>query len=388
MASETYDAVIIGAGAMGLCTAYYLAESGVKKIAVLEKEKLPGMEASGLNAGGIRTQFFHKTNLEFSLFTLDIYYNFHELFNQEIDYREYGYLFLISNETELEVYRESVELQNSCGVPAEIIGTEKIKEIVPQVNLNDVICGSLSRKSGYADPHSVCMGYVKGAAGKGVKILLNTEVTGIEMYNGNITGVKTANGSFSTGIVINAAGAHAGNIGRMAGIDIPIEPVRRHVYVTHPVPEIPVECPLVYHNTSGFYFRKELESVLMERTDPNETPGFKLDVNPQHTEDVVEHAMKRLPILENTGILRAWTGHYALTPDHQAIIGELPEPQGFYCLSGFSGHGMQHAPAAAKALSELIIDGTCSTFNIDSFSYLRFVDKNRRGEFDRYLDYI
>jgi len=388
MPSDKFDVVIVGAGAMGLCAAYYLAEAGVKKIVVLEKEKLPGMEASGLNAGGIRTQFFHLTNLKFSLFTLRIYDNFKELFDQEIDYREYGYLFLISNEDELRIYKESIALQNSQGVPAEIIDIERIKEIIPQLNTGDVICGSLSTRSGYADPHSICMGYTKGAERKGVKIRLETEVTGIEVNKGKITGVKTTRGDIHTNIVINAAGAHAKSIGEMAEIDIPIEPFRRHVFVTHPVPEIRVECPLIYHNTSGFYFRKELESVLMERTDPDESPGFKHDVCPVHMEDVVDHAIRRVPVLEKTGILRGWTGHYALTPDHQPVIGALPEPEGFYCISGFSGHGMQHAPAAGKALSELLVNGKSSTFDIEPFSYLRFIDKGWKREFDRYLDYI
>ncbi|RKY88444.1 FAD-binding oxidoreductase [candidate division KSB1 bacterium] len=388
MPLEKFDIVIVGAGAVGLCCAYYLAEAGLRNIVIMEKEKMPAMGASGLNAGGIRTQFSITTNIKFSLFTLEIYENFKELFDQEINYREYGYLFLISNDEELEVFKHSVSLQKSLGAPVEIINVEDIKKTLPYLFLDDIICGSFSRRSGYADPYSICMGYMKAAKRKGVEVRLKTEVIGMEVNNDKITGIITNNGTVKTEYVVNAAGAYAGIIGKMVGIDLPVEPYRRHIFVTYPVPEIKEDCPLVLHLKSGFYFRKELDSVLMGRTDPDEKPGFKTDVNPEHMENVIEHAIYRVPLLEKTGIMKAWTGLYACTPDHQPIIGTVPGVKGFICVCGFSGHGMQHAPPSGKVVSEIITDGKCHSFDITPFDYSRFREAKVETEIKRYLTFI
>lgn len=373
---KTAEVVIIGGGVMGTSTAYHLALKGCKDVLLLEREEFFGMQATGKCAGGIRYQFGTEINVRLSLLSLPMLDRFEEELGQPIDLKYCGYLFLLTREEDVEAFRRNVEMQRRLGVQTQWLTPDEIAKMVPLIDLEGVIAGTFHDRDGLADPNSVVQGYVSGARRLGGKLLNGVEVTDILVEGGRVRGVVTNRGTVSTPVVVNAAGPWAGEVGKMAGVEIPIVPLRRQIVVTSPIPEVPPDFPFVIDFAQSLYFHREGEGILTGMSNPNEKVGFDQSVDPEWELVHLEAAMKRMPILQKAGLASHWAGLYEVSPDAHPILGRIPEVEGFYCIGGFSGHGFMHGPICGLLIAEEILDGKAHTLDITPLSIERF----RKGE--------
>jgi sarcosine oxidase subunit beta len=363
--------VIIGGGCIGTSIAFFLAQAGIKDIILLEKEKFLASSSTGLCAGGIRQQFGTPVNIQICRASVEIFENFETIVGIPINFMQYGYLFLCQTKQEMELYRKLIKLQNSLQVPTREITPQEIKELYPWLNLERVVGGSFCPTDGLADPHEVTQAFACRAKELGVELCTETEATAIKVEAGKITGVETPAGFIHTPIVVNAAGPYARQVAAMAGIELPVDPVRRHLFITEPFKAIPDDIPMIIEVESGFYFRKESGGVLMGMANPKEAVGFNFSVDWDYMTAIVEKALNLAPVLQNANIMRGWAGLYEVSPDHHAILGKVPGLKGFYLANGFSGHGFMQSPAVGKLISA-VITGQEPFIDISCLSYERF----------------
>ena len=351
------ECVIIGGGIIGASIAFHMAKLGMKDVVLLEREKFLGSGATAKCAGGIRAQFSSEINVRISLLSEDLFERFGEDTGEEGIFDQVGYLFLITNPDDEEEYRRNMNMQESVGAPVVWLEKEDIKDLCPNVRLDDVIGGTFCSKDGIGDPHVFTQGYISASRRLGVDIYEETEATGINLNGGRITAVETAQGVISTPLVINCAGPEAEKIGKMVGVDIPVKPYKRQISTTSPLNWIPGNFPMVVDVSSGLYFHKESGGLLLGWADKNTPPGYDQSLDPNYTDEILMRALDRVPILEEAGIASSWAGLYETTPDHKAILGKVPEVEGFICANGFSGHGFMHAPGVGLLIAELIVKG-------------------------------
>lgn len=362
---------------MGLSTAYHLAEKKCRDVAVLEKELL-AQASTGLSVGGIRQQFSHPANIRLSQESVKVFADFQHQFGVDINFRQVGYLFLTEREDIWKEFSTAVKTQRELGVPVEVLSPGEIEKRWPYLNTDGLRGGTFGPEDGYADPYQAAMGYAKACRNSGVVIEEKKEVTAIITRNGRVTGVQTPKGNISSPVVVIAAGAWAAQAGKTAGLDLPVTPYRRQVFMTKEFDAVPKPVPLVIDQDTAFYFRGEDPGLLMGMSDPDEPPGFHTHVDRNFLEKVIEAAVHRAPVLEKARILRGWGGLYAVTPDDNPIIDSLPV-EGLYCAGGFSGHGFQHAPAVGRVTADLILKKR-TDFDLEPFRYDRFEESPGDGE--------
>lgn len=367
---------------MGASTAYHLALRGIKDVLLLEKDSFFGEEATGRCAGGIRYQFSTEINVRLSLLSLPMLHRFEGELNQPIDLRICGYMFLLTREEDLPVFRDNVSMHNRLGARTQWLNTAQIAELAPSINLDGVLAATFNPDDGLADPGSVVQGYISGARRLGATLLNDVEVTGIRVEGGQIKGISTNQGDVAAPVVVNAAGPWAGRVGRMAGIDIPIVPLRRQIVVTGPLPGLPEDFPFVIDFTQSLYFHREGLGILTGMSNQNEKVGFDQSVDKEWELVHLEAAVKRMPLLEEAGLANRWAGLYEVTPDAHPILGRCPQVDGFYCVAGFSGHGFMHGPVCGMLLAEEILDGGAHTLDISSLYIDRFEAGKKRLEYN------
>jgi sarcosine oxidase subunit beta len=366
---KTADVVIIGGGIVGLSIAYYLALKRAGRIILFEKGQL-GEGSTGRCVGGIRTQFSTEINIRFSLESLKTFEEFEEEFGINPEFKKIGYLFLATTEQEIGVFRENIRLQRKFNIPVEFLSPEEIRSRWPYLRTEDVLGGTFCPRDGYAGPSEILSGFVNGAKRAGVKIYEGMEIVGISLAKGRIHSVRTKGEEIFAPVVVNAGGPHAASIGGMAGINIPVKPLRRQIFITAPFHLTDPPIPLTIDFHRGWYFRQEGNGLLL--SGPLDLdPSFNLNTEYEAMAETSENAMYRVPALEKARIARGWAGLYEISPDHHAILGKVPVAAGLILANGFSGHGFQHSPAVGKVISELITDGVASTIDISSLSIER-----------------
>ena len=361
---------------MGASTAYHLAKRGCDDVLLLERERFFGSQATGKCAGGIRHQFGTEINVQLSKLSLPMLHSFEEELGQPIDLNICGYMFLLTEPEDVEVFRQNVEMHHRLGVQTEWLEPSEIAEFVPLIDLHGVLGATFNRDDGLADPNSVVQGYVSGAGRLGVSLMTDVEVTDVLVEDGRVRGVVTDQGTVSTPVVVNAAGPWAGVIGEMAGLEIPVVPLRRQIVVTGPIPEVPDDFPFVIDFAQSLYFHPEGEGLLTGMSNPNETPSFDQSVDKEWELVHLDAALERLPILEQAGLANRWAGLYEVSPDAHPILGRVPQLDGFFCINGFSGHGFMHGPVCGLLLAEEILDGQAHTLDISPL----YLDRFQKGE--------
>jgi len=356
--AATADVVIIGGGIVGSSIAYHLAESGCTDVLIIEREEKQGLGSTSKSMGGVRAQFATSINIQMSLYSIDLFSRFEEVTGQTADYRAHGYLFCATTEAHLKYLRENQEKQRAFGLKnVEVVSREDIVKMVPQMIADDIIGGAYCPTDGFVDPHGVMTGFAKRAKELGARALLNTTVTGVTVENGGVTGVKTTNGEISTRNVVNAAGPWAAAIAEMAGVELPVTPLRRQIVKTQRCDFLPAKFPMVIDMSTGFHFRREGEAILMAWPDGEETYGFKTAFTHDFLEKVLTRAVDRVPLFADLPVnpKQCWAGMYEVSPDHHAIIGQSPEVKGLFFANGFSGHGVMHSPASGRITADLIL---------------------------------
>ncbi|MGI8735575.1 MAG: NAD(P)/FAD-dependent oxidoreductase [Pyrinomonadaceae bacterium] len=427
--TETADVVIIGSGIVGSSVAYHLAEQGCTKVLVIEREAHQGKGSTGKSMGGVRAQFATPVNIQMSIYSIDFFSRFDEVVGHPADYRAHGYLFCATNEQHLEYLKANRDRQIALGLKnVELVSAADVAGFVPQLRIDDILGGTYCPTDGFVDPHSVMMGFMLKAREQGVRLWLDTTVTGIETKPANtgsagvsplstrsagfspvntgsadvsavntgiagvspapgsetgtleannprrITGISTTRGFVSTPIVVNAAGPWAADVAQMAGISLPVEPLRRQLVPTEPFDQLPRRFPMVIDMSTGFHFRREGAGILLAWNDPEETPGFKTEFDTTFVEKILTRAADRVPCLVDAAVnpRRAWAGLYEMTPDHHAIIGPAPGVKGLYFANGFSGHGVMHSPASGRITADLILHGRSDLIDATQLGIERF----------------
>ncbi len=375
--AETAEVVMIGGGIVGASVAYHLAEGGCTDVLVLEREAHLGRGSTGKSMGGVRAQFSTEINIRLSLYALDFFARFEQATGCPPGYRPQGYLFVATREKHMEYLRANFQLQRACGVKTvELLSPAEVLHRMPHLRSDDVLGGSFGSADGFVDPHSVMGGFMQRATEKGVHLWKGAEVTGILKDANGIAGVETRRGTVSTRKVVNAAGPWAAQVAALAGVDLPVQPLRRMLVPTEPFPLIAREAPMTIDMATGFHFRPEGLGVLLAWNDPEETPGFKTQFDPAFIEKILTRAVDRVPCFESLEVnpKRAWAGLYEMTPDHYPILGPVPEVPGFYLANGFSGHGVMHSPATGKVMSDLILRGHTDLIDATALNLARFAE--------------
>jgi len=373
--AKTADVVIIGAGIVGSSIAFHLTEAGCKNVLVVERETRQGLGSTGKSMGGVRAQFATDVNIRMSIYSIPFFARFEEATGHPSGYKPHGYLFMATNDWHMNYLRKNSARQKALGLRnVELLSPEDIRKVLPQMRSDDIIGGSVCPTDGFVDPDSVMTGFMARAIERGATLWRGTEVTGIYADHGAVSGVLTTNGGVSAPVVVNAAGPWAAAIARMAGADLPVQPLRRMLVLTEPFAGLPERLPMMIDMTTGWHFRQEGLGILMAWAGPDQQPGFGADFDPAFIESILTHAASRVPDFANLAVnpRRCWAGLYEMSPDHHAILGPVPEVSGFFYANGFSGHGVMHSPATGRILADLILHGETRVIDAQDLSVERF----------------
>lgn len=382
MSNQSASVVIVGAGIIGASIAYHLAARGCRDVLILEKHESEVSGSSARSAAGVRHQFSSEVNVRLSLYSIERLKHFTEEIGGYAELHQVGYMFLLNDAATWQQYQQNAAMQQRLGARVQLLTPSDAAQIVPQLNTGDLLGATYGPDDGYCDPHGIAMGYLKRARDLGVRLLRETPVLGFEQTAGRITAVNTHHGSIACDLVVNAAGAWAGEIGALADLQIPVQPYRRNIYMTEPFPHIPGPIPLTIDVATGFYMRKEQENMLFGMSNKNEPPSYNTMVDWDWLDTVLEAGLARFPILERAGLAekQCWAGSYEITPDHMPILGRHPELPNYIDASGFSGHGVMHAPATGLLIAEEILDQRAHSINIDDLRITRFANANLHHE--------
>lgn len=365
------EVVIIGAGIMGCSIAYHLAERGLTDVVVIERD-LIGQGATADAAGGIRQQFSTETNIRLTQLSLGYWENFEERFGVDINFRQQGYLFLLTDDENVSVFQQNLKLQQSLGVPVRWVEPDEIGRMNPAVSLDSVLGGTFCPRDGWADTSTSTMGFASAARRKGVKIVEETPVTGIVVENGAVCGVVAGDQRINSPQVICCSGPQTNIVGKLAGLDIPIQPHRRMSFITEPFDLVPASVPFTIDFARSLYFHPESTGFLFGMSNPNEPPSDNKTVDDEWMYTNIEALIERAPVFAEATVMRGWAGFYEITPDDNPILGRMPDLEGFIVAAGFSGHGFMQGPAIGRAISELVLDGEPRILDLSAFRPGRF----------------
>ena len=378
MADENFDVVIVGGAAIGSAVAYFLHELGFGgTVAVIERDPTYARAATTLSAASIRQQFSTPENIRMSRFGLEFFRSLRRQFGPDADigFQERGYL-LLASEAGAATLKANHAVQMAEGADIVLLEPAALAERFPWLDAADLAAGAWGRSGeGWFDAHALLTLLRRGARDRGAHYL-HGEVVGMRVVRNRVAEVTLADGRrIAGGIVVNAAGPQAGDVAAMAGIALPVEPRKRCVFVIACRTALP-RMPLIV-DTTGVWIRPEGNVFICgvspsAESDPRADSDFTVDET--LFEDAVWPTLaRRIPATEELKLQRGWAGHYDLnTFDQNAIIGAHPEIGNFMFANGFSGHGLQQAPAAGRAVAELIAHGRFATLDLSVFGYERF----------------
>jgi heterotetrameric sarcosine oxidase beta subunit len=372
------EVVIVGGGCMGASVAYHLTRRGITDVVLVEREKMLGTGSTGRNAGGVRHQFSNVENIRLSIESIHAIERFADEVGHPVDFHQDGYLFLLSSAESVDVFRKNVALQRSLGVDVDWLDATAAARLAPGLDAGGVLAATFCARDGIADPNGVTMGFAKAAQAAGATIERDTEVTAIRVEGGRVRGVETTRGHIDAPVVINAAGPQARQVGRLAGVEVPVDPYRRHIFIASDVATPPNHLMVIDFETT-FYYHREGAGILFGMGDKDETSTFDMTVQWDFLPQVIDVAVRRLPALAQASIAHAWAGLYEMTPDHNPIIGPTADVAGLFTIAGFSGHGFQHSPAAGRILADLVA-GRDPHFDVAPFALARFAAHRAPGE--------
>jgi glycine/D-amino acid oxidase-like deaminating enzyme len=374
-----HDVAIIGGGAIGCAAAFFLKSAGVDRVCVIEPDPTYAKASTPVATGGCRRLFGLPENIRMSQFSIDFFLDFNRHVGidgvaPDVQWKPWGYLFVVGAGHE-SVLESNYRLQQGLGVNVELIDRAGIASRYPWMRSDDLAMGVLSPEDGWLDPNSVLQGFRKKAQAMGVTFVRDRV---IDLYtSGNrVTELELASGArVRADHVVNAAGCWAASIAKLAGIDLPVNPMRRFEHYVELARELP-QMPLI-KDPERLIIRPEGKGYSVGLVKSDEPRGFNLDLDPAWFEDVVWPACAaRVPEFEALKLKREWVGLYdECELDGNMILGTIPgRLENFHVACGFSGHGLMHAPAVGRALSELIVKGRYETIDLSRMGYQRVLD--------------
>ena len=367
---DSAEVVVIGGGVMGVSIAYHLAAAGVRDIVLLERDTV-GSGSSAKPMGGVRATFSDPGNIILGQRSLQAFERFDETFGTDIGLRQVGYLFLCRTEAEVQQVQRSIEVQNDLGGSSRMVSPEEAGRLNPLLETRSLLAASFSPRDGFAQPAAVVAAYRAAAAELGVAIVEQAEVLDIDAGGAGVRGVVTRRGSIRTGAVVCAAGAWSMALGAMAGVHLPIRPVRRQIGMTGSERDRFPTVPFTLDLTTTLYFHNYFDGMLLGISNEDEEPGFGREFSHDwvpafdHAADVIA------PSLARRELTAGWAGLYENTPDHNAMIGSSATVDGFFYATGFSGHGFLQGPAVGELMRDLYL-GVPSFLDPAPFSADRF----------------
>jgi len=373
--------VVIGGGIVGLAVAYNLAKLGESDVVVLEKGYL-GSGSTFRCGTGIRQQFGDEANIRMMKRSVELWSALGEELGRDVDFTQSGYLFLLYDEGEVEIFKRNIAIQNRFGVPTRLVTPEEAREIVPLLDISEVVAASWNPTDGKANPFKAVFAYADAARRLGVEIYEHTEAREITVEHGRIKAVVTNRGKIRTGRVVNAANAWAKLINAMAGIRtrIPIEPYKHQGVKTEPIKPGQIEPMVISFRHGGVYLTQEAnQGGVIGGYGLKYGPTYDMTPTYEFLRGVSYRFSRLIPALKYVNVIRVWGGYYAETPDGNAVIGRIGELDEFYIAAGFSGHGFMLAPAVGEALAELIVMGKTDK-PLDFYDPYRFERGELRGQ--------
>jgi sarcosine oxidase, subunit beta len=363
----SWDVLVVGGGVMGWSVAHHLARAARRRILVVDR----GGGSTERATGGFRAQFATEVNVRLSLLSRRKLETFREETGVDPGFLPAGYLFLAGEEAQRERLATALEVQRAAGSEdARLVTPEEIGRLAPWIRSEGLLAGSFSPRDGFMRPMEIRRGYLEAALRAGVE-RLETEVLGLEQAAGELR-VRTAAGTHLAGVVVNAAGAWAGKLGAMAGVDVPVSPLRRQVAVTAPTDALPESMPMLIF-PDGFHLRvRDGRVLLLWPSDGAEGP-FDVSVDPDWTRTVVAAARARVPALAAVPIESTYAGLYEMSPDEHALLGPAPGLERLFLVNGSSGHGVMHAPALGQLAAEMLT-GRAPALDVQALRPARFLE--------------
>lgn len=353
--ADSAETVIIGGGIMGLGIAYQLAKRGRSNVAVLESSYLAS-GASGRNGGGVRMQWSTEMNIQLMQQSIALCRDFASEMGINIWLRQGGYLFLARTPEERTRMERNVALQNRCGVPTRMLEPRELLRIVPELNLDGLLCGCFNPRDGVVFPWPFLWGYANRAVALGVKLHTYTKVVGIDPLPGGGFLVHTSKGNIRADRIINAAGAWSPQVAKLVGITLPNHPHRHEILSTEPLK--PFLKPLVSLLSTGLYFSQSMRGEIVGGiTVPDDSHGIQLGSRLLFLEKIAAELVALMPRLAGVKVVRQWAGPYDVSPDGYPILGTPDSVPGFYLACGFVGHGFMMAPVMANLYADLLCGG-------------------------------
>ncbi len=352
---ERASVVIVGGGAIGVSVAFHLAEAGVRDVVLVERGQL-GAGSTARGAGGVRAQFSDALNVALGQRSLDAFADFPRRPGAEIDLRQVGYLFALTRPEDVAAFERAVAVQNELGVPSRMLDAAEARCRCPLLAGTDLLAAAFSPDDGHATPDAVVQGYAAGARAHGAHLATGCAVEAVDVEGGTIRAVRTSAGRVATEVVVCAAGAWSAACGAMAGVELPVRPLRRQILFTEAIADLPARLPMTIDFATGFYFHREGPGVLMGMPDPDDRWGFDAHTSDDWVPGLIEVAERRAPAIARAGIKGGWAGLYEMTPDHNALIGEAPGVSRFLYATGFSGHGFLQSPAVGEVVRDLVLE--------------------------------
>ena len=373
--NSAYDAIVIGAGVMGASIAYNLSQRGLK-VLILERQSV-GVGATGASSGLVRMHYDLEIDSALAWESFHFFRNWRERIGGECGFKRTGFIQIVSPERN-EQLRGNVEMQKRIGILTEVVSPEEVKKIAPMFKTDDFELAAYEPESGYADPVLTTNSFIENARTCGATLKQDCEVTGIRVSGGKVVGVESNRGSFDAPIVVNCAGTFADRIGKLVGVDIPLDTWSHDVAFVKRPSKVRMH-PACIDDALSMYFRPEGELTLIGLEDYNrmgEPPESDLGrVDPEFIMRAIDRICERMDGMEEGSLHSTHVGRDALTPDQRAII-DKAGPDGFYIACGFSGTGFKLSPAVGVCMSQLILDGAAKLVDISSLSLGRFA----RGE--------
>ena len=367
------EVAIVGGGVIGASIAAHLAERKVGRVVVFEREDALGTGSTAKAAGGVRLQFTTAANVALSRYSMEEIRNFKERTGVDADFVQDGYLFLLDSEEDLARFSETAVVQRELGAPVEVITPEEARRILPGIEIGDLVGATFCAEDGVATPAALVAGYAALARREGVELRRGLRGDGSFGRRRRRVFVRGRRGAVGVRVARERCGAVGRSGGRAAGRETcPCRPCGVSSSRRSRCRGSRGRCRLTIDWGTGVYMHLHSGGMLIGNSDPDEPPGFSQTPDLDYLAGVWEDAARRMPKVEHAVMKTLNAGLYEVSPDHNAILGPVPDLPRFVLANGFSGHGMQHAPAVGKAISEVIVDGASRTLEISAFSVARF----------------